>query len=75
MYRISANLLMHVQHIQAVKHYWRNLGLYSLSGKTSYRQISWILEAANVCGDGGLFCRRDQVPGIKATKFAVPIKM
>ena len=25
------------------------LGLYSLSGKTSYRQISWSLEAARLC--------------------------
>ena len=25
-----------------------NLGLYSLSGKTSYRQISWSLEAARL---------------------------
>ena len=27
----------------------RKLGLYSLSGKTSYRQISWSLEAARLC--------------------------
>ena len=26
-----------------------DLGLYSLSGKTSYRQISWSLEAARLC--------------------------
>ena len=26
--------------------YWSTLGLYSLSGKTSYRHISWSLEAA-----------------------------
>ena len=27
----------------------RYQGLYSLSGKTSYRQISWSLEAASLC--------------------------
>ena len=27
---------------------WKLQGLYSLSGKMSYRQISWSLEAANL---------------------------
>ena len=27
---------------------WKTQGLYSLSGKTSYRQISWSLEAARL---------------------------
>ena len=27
---------------------WRIRGLYSLSGKTSYREISWSLEAASL---------------------------
>ena len=48
-FRLGYNVLKFEHHESgAMKPVWWDLGLYSLSGKTSYRQVSWSLEATRL---------------------------
>ena len=44
----NANIMLHAYYAHKTPLTLYFLGLYSLSGKTSYRQISWSLEAARL---------------------------